>query len=112
MLRTYAQIAGVVLLVLAVGGFSVWGWTATASFYHAGVSLLFLYVGFGLRDTTTIRQMIGGLGVLLVAVKTITIATPLTWGGPAKHGPVEITCLVLGVISILAAWYLKDGRGS
>ncbi len=56
--------------------------------------------------------MVGGLGVLLVVVKAITIATPLTWGGPAKHGPIEITCLVLGITSILAATYLKDDRSS
>ncbi len=112
MVRTYARIAGAVLLALAVAGFSIWGWRLTANFYHAGVGLLFLYVGFWLRDHATIRQMVGGLGVLLVVVKTITIATPLTWGGPAKHGPIEITCLVVGFLSILAARYLRDGRSS
>lgn len=110
MVRTYARIAGVVLLALAVAGFSFWGWRLTANFYHAGVGLLFIYVGFWLRDPTTIRQMVGGLGVLLVVVKTITIVTPLTWGGPSKHGPIEITCLVLGITSILAARYLKEDR--
>ncbi|MDP8946500.1 MAG: hypothetical protein M3N09_00135 [Actinomycetota bacterium] len=112
MIRTYARLAGVVLLALAVVGFSSLGWRVTASFYHAGVGLLFLYVGFWLRDPTIVRQMVGGLGVLLVLVKAITTATPLTWGGAAKHGPIEITCLVLGITSILAARYLKDGRSS
>jgi len=56
--------------------------------------------------------MVGGLGVLLVVVKAIIIATPLTWGGPVKHDPIEITCLVLGITSILAAGYLTDGRSS
>ncbi len=112
MVRTYAQIAGVVLLALAVVGFSFWGWRVTASFYHAGVGLLFLCVGFWLRDPATVRQMVGGLGVLLIVVKAITIMTPLTWGGPAKHGPIEITCLVVGILSILAARYLKGGRSS
>ncbi len=106
MVRTYARVAGLVLLALAVIGLSFWGWRMTASFFHAGVGLLFFYVGFWLRDSTTIRQMVGGLGVLLVLVKAITIMTPLTWGGPAKHGPIEVTCLVVGISSILAARYL------
>jgi hypothetical protein len=84
MVRTYARIAGVVLLALAV-------------------------VGFSRQEAASVRQMVGGLGVLLVVVKVITIVTPLTWGGPPKHGPIEITCLVLGITSILAARYLKDG---
>jgi hypothetical protein len=55
----------------------------TASVFHAGVGLLFLYVGFSQLEAVTVRQMVGGLGVLLVVVKVITIVTPLTWGGPA-----------------------------
>ncbi len=106
MVRTYARVAGLVLLTLAVVGLSFWGWRMTASFFHAGVGLLFLYVGFARLDTTSVRQMVGGLGVLLVLVKAVTIVTPLTWGGPAKHGPIEVTCLVVGIASILAARYL------
>jgi hypothetical protein len=109
MIRTYARIAGVVLLAFAVVGFSFWGWRMTASFFHVGVSLLFFYVGFSRQEAASVCQMVGGMGVLLVVVKVITIVTPLTWGGPPKHGPIEITCLVLGITSILAARYLKDG---
>ncbi len=112
MVSTYARIAGAVLLMLAVVGFSFWGWRVTASFFHAGVGLLLLYVGFWLPDPTTVRQMVGGMGVLLIVVKVITIAAPLTWGGSARHGPIEFTCLVLGITSILAARYLKDGGSS
>ncbi len=81
-------------------------------FYHVGVGLLFLYVGFWVRDPQTVRQMVLGLGVLLVVVKTITILVPLGWGGPPEHGSVEISCLVVGVLSILAARYLPDHRRS
>ncbi len=109
-IRTYARIAAVVLLALAVFGFWAWEWRVVPAFYHAGVGLLFLYVGFLLKDTTTARQMVGGLGALLLAVKAITILTPLTWGGHALHGPIEITCLVVGVSSILAARYLPEDR--
>jgi hypothetical protein len=107
-IRTYARIAAIVLLAVAVFGLWAWEWRVVSVFYHAGVGLLFLYVGFLLKDTTIVRQMVGGLGVLLVAVKAITILSPLTWGGHALHGPIEVTCLVVGVSSIFAARYLPD----
>lgn len=53
--------------------------------------------------------MIGGLGVLLVAPKVVTIASSTLLGDEPLHGPIEITCLVLGLTSILAAWFLPDG---
>ncbi len=106
MIRTYARVAAVVLLAVAVVGFSIMGWRTTAAFYHAGVALLFAYAGFLQRDSEAIRQIVGGLGVLLLVVKAVTIVTPLTWGGPPQHGPIEITCLVVGLASVLAARYL------
>jgi hypothetical protein len=109
-IRTYARIAAIVLLAVAVFGFWAWEWRVVSVFYHTGVGLLFLYVGFLLKDSTIIRQMVGGLGVLLLVVKAITILTPLTWGGHALHGPIEITCLAVGVSSVLAARYLPDDR--
>lgn len=112
MLRTYTRIAGIILLAVAAAGLAVFGWEAISVFYHAGVGLLFLYVGFSRLEAVTVRQMVGGLGVLMIVVKVITIATPLMWGGPPQHGPVEVTCLVVGVSSILAARYLKDGQSS
>ncbi len=107
---TYARIAGVVLLGVAVLGLLTLSWEAVSVFFHAAVGLLYLYVGFGLRDLASVRQMVGGLGVLLVVIKTITIATPLMWGGPPQHGAVEVTCLMVGILSILAARYLPDQR--
>lgn len=112
MIRTYARIAGVILLAVAAAGFVIFGWETISIFYHAGVGLLFLYVGFSRLEAVTVRQMVGGLGALMVVVKAITIVTPLMWGGPPQHGPVEVTCLVVGILSILAARYLKDGRSS
>lgn len=107
-IRTYARIAAAFLLAVAVFGFSAWEWRVVSVFYHAAVGLLFLYVGLLLKDAAAVRQMVGGLGVMLLVVKAITILTPLTWGGQALHGPVEITCLAVGVSSVLAARYSPD----
>ncbi len=108
----YARIAAVVLLGAAVAGLLAFGWKEGALFFHIGVGLLYFYVGFWLGDAQSVRLMVGGLGVLLVMVKIITILLPLGWGGPPEHGAVEITCLVVGISSILAARYLPDHRRS
>jgi hypothetical protein len=42
--RTYARIAGVIFLAVAVVGFLIFGWERTSIFYHAGVGLFYLYV--------------------------------------------------------------------
>ena len=96
------------LLALAAWGFWVWEWRVAAAFYHVGVGLLFLYVGFLHQDEVLVRRMVGGLGALLLLVKVVTIVMPLTWGGHPLHGPAEITCLVLGGASILAARFLHS----
>jgi hypothetical protein len=106
LIRTYARVAAGTLLAVAVVGFSILGWRTTAAFYHAGVAILFAYAGFLQRDRETARQIVGGLGILLLAVKAVTTVMPLAWGGPPQHGPIEMTCLVLGLASVLAARYL------
>ena len=74
-----------------------------------GWPALFLYIGFVHNDEVVVRRMVGGLGVLLLLVKLPTIVILLgIWGGHPLHGPVEITCLVLGVGSILAARFLHS----
>ncbi len=78
------------------------------SFYHAEVGLLFRSVGLVHRDEVVMRHMVGGLGVLLLTVKALTIVILLTCGRHPLHGPVEITCLVLGGVSILAARVLRS----
>jgi tellurite resistance protein TehA-like permease len=74
------------------------------------VGIFFLYVGFSKLETTTVRQMTGGLGVLLVAVNGIVILA--SWLLPTEylHGPIEVTSLIVGFTSILAARYLADQR--
>lgn len=108
-ITAYARIAAVFLLAVGAGGFFVWEWRAVSVFYHTGVGLLFLYAGFLSRDTVVVRRLVGGLGILLLVVKVATILTPLAWGGRSLHGPIEITCLVVGVSSVLAARYLRNG---
>ncbi len=109
MLRLYARIVGLVLILLGVAGLvGAVGVSAAASFYHAGVGILFVYLGFWQRDASVVRAMVGGMGVILLLVKGVTMSAPLLWGEGPLLGPIEMTCLVVGVFSILAAKYLRD----
>lgn len=109
MLRIYARVAAVALLVTGVVGFSkLWGFDPLTGLYHVGIGLLFAYAAFFHRDPVTVRQMVGGLGVLLLVIKAVTVLGALAVYGVFEHGVVEVTCLVLGAGSILAAWYLPD----
>jgi hypothetical protein len=111
MIRQYARVAAVVLLATGAVGFSkVWGFDPLTSFYHVGIGVLFAYAGFFQADATTVRQIVGGLGVLLLVIKAATVLAALVVYGRFEHGPVEITCLVLGAGSVLAARYLRDGE--
>ena len=109
MLRTYARIAAAALLAAAVTGGLVPSWRAGVVLFHAGLALLYIFVGFWPSlSAGIVRQMVGGLGVLLVVVKAIVILGPLMWGSHLMDGPIEITCLVVGLSSILASRYLPN----
>ena len=109
MLRAYARIVGIVLLLSAlVGGANVINTAWPVDFFHATVGAIFAYIGFLQRDTEVVRQAVGGMGLLLLLVKGATIVAPLLWGETLLRGPIEITCLVVGALSVLAARYLRD----
>lgn len=98
----------VLLAFGVIGFFKLWGFTPLSGFYHAGVGALFAYAGFFESDTAVVRQIVGGLGVLLLVITTVTVLSMLVGFGRFYHGPVQITSLVLGVGSILGARYLPD----
>ncbi len=112
-LHLYARVVALVLLAIGVIGFSgLWGFGPLSSLYHAGVGALFAYAGFFERDTATVRQIVGGLGVLLLVITTVTVLVILVWFGRFDHGSIQTTSLALGVGSILAARYLPGERVS
>ncbi len=109
MIRTYARIASIVLLALAVIGFWLLEWRPGTAIYHAGLGLLFAYAGFLQKDPVAVRGMVGGLGVLVLGIKAVQVL--MAWPVPATPlhlGPIELTCIVVGIASLLAARYLPD----
>jgi hypothetical protein len=109
-IASYARIAGVLLLATAAVGLVGWDWGAASASYHAGLGLFFLFVGFSRLEVTTLRQLVGGFGVLLVLVGGVAILA--SWMLPMRylHDPIEITSLIVGVASVLAASHLPDRR--
>ncbi len=98
------------LILLGVAGFAdVAGLNPPANIFHLAVGCLFAYVGFFQKDALVVRRMVGGLGLLLLLVKGVVIVVPLLWGEAPLFAPIEITCLVIGILSVLAARYLSDG---
>ncbi len=109
MIRTYARIVAVVLIALALLGLAVLGWSMSEILYHGGLGLLFAVAGFWQRDATSVRIMVGGLGGVVTTIKAVEIAA--AWVLPAVPlylGPHEITCITVGIASLLAARYLPD----
>ncbi len=79
-----------------------------ADLYHVVVGLFFAYAGFFVRDREVVRQIVEGLGVLMVLVMVMVIVASLLLGGPALLSPVEVVSLAVGAASILAAKSLRD----
>lgn len=110
MLRLYARIVGLVLVSLGMAGLmGIVEVSAASSFYHACVGAFFVYLGFWQRDILVVRRVVGGLGLMLLLVKGATTVVPLLWGGGMLLGPIELTCLVVGVLSVIVARYAGSG---
>ena len=77
------------------------GWSILAHAYHVALGLLFGLTGLLVRDKETVRLMVGGLGVLLVVVKGISVLGLLVVGENPLWGPIEMTCFVVG---LQASW--------
>ena len=117
-MRTYARVAGSVLVLFGLVGltslaglFFLPTLNLAESFFHVSVGLMFVYVGFLHRDEEVLRSVVGGLGVLLIVSKAVVIGTGLLFGDEHDFfSPIEVVCLVVGIGSILAAALLKPDR--
>lgn len=114
--RTYARIVGLILVVAGLGGlfylprlFFIPDLSLGESCFHLATGTIFAYLGFFQPDEEVIRPVVGGLGVLLLLGKGTIISTGLLWGEAHLFGPTEITCIVFGITSVLAAKYLRYG---
>jgi hypothetical protein len=120
--RIYAQVIGVVLLLVGVVGLvlgnQVWLGLLNVDILEDIVHLitggLLTYVGFGRTDLTLTRTVVGVLGVIYLLVGVVGFVVPMIFG-LIPHGYTifdNLLHLALGVLSIALAWFVGGERAA
>jgi hypothetical protein len=117
--RTYAQILGVVLLLVGVVGLvlgdRVWLGILNVDIVEDIVHLitggLLAYVGFGRADLALARNVVLALGVIYLVVGILGFVVPMLFGLiPSGYTLFDnLLHLVLGVLSIALALFARGG---
>jgi hypothetical protein len=114
--RIYAQVLGVVLLLVGVVGLvlgeQVWLGILNVDILEDIVHLitggLLAYVGFGRTDLGLTRTVVGVLGIIYLVVGVLGFVTPVLFG-LIPHGYTvfdNLLHLALGILSIAVAWFV------
>jgi hypothetical protein len=113
-LKRFAQILGVVLIVIGIVGLLVLGnevWLGLLNtdvvedIVHIVTGGLLAYVGFGRTDLATTRNLVLALGVIYLVVGILGFVVPMMFG-LIPHGYTlfdDLLHLVLGILSIAVA---------
>ncbi len=120
LLRRYAQILGVVLILVGLLGLllgeRVWLGVLNVDLFEDIVHLvtggLLAFVGFSERGGEYARSVVGGLGVVYLLVGLLGFATPALIGLLPHGNSVfdNLLHLALGVASIAVIFYSQAGR--
>ncbi len=120
--RIYAQIIGVVLLLVGVVGLvlgdQVWLGILNVDIVEDIVHLitggLLAYVVFGRVDQALTRTVVGVLGVIYLVVGVLGFVVPMMFG-LIPHGYTvfdNLLHLALGIVSIALAWFIGGERAA
>lgn len=117
LVRQYAQIMGIVLILTGVLGlvlgeqalFGLLNIDLTEDIVHLITGGLMAYVGFAGRDSGTIRNVVGGIGVVYLLVGILGFIVPDLFGLlPHRYSVADnILHLALGVLGIAVAWFVR-----
>jgi hypothetical protein len=118
--RIYAQVIGVVLLLVGVLGLvlgnQVWLGLLNVDILEDIVHLitggLLAYVGFGRTNLALTRTVVGVLGVIYLVVGVLGFVVPMIFG-LIPHGYTvfdNLLHLALGILSIALAWFVGGER--
>ncbi len=120
--RIYAQIIGVVLLLVGVVGLvlgdQVWLGILNVDIVEDIVHLitggLLAYVGFGRTDEGLTRTVVGVLGIIYLMVGVVGFVMPMLFGLIPHSYTVfdNLLHLALGVLSIALAWFVGGERAA
>jgi hypothetical protein len=120
LVRSYAQIAGVVILLVGVLGLVLGDQSLggllnidlTEDIVHLVTGGALAYAGFAIRDNATVRTVVGALGVVYIAVGILGFIDKSLFGVLASGYTIfdNLFHLGLGVISVIVAWYIGRER--
>jgi len=117
--RVYAQIVGVVLLLVGVLGLilgeglllGILNMDITEDIVHILTGGILAYVGFGQADEGLARNVVGALGVIYLLVGVIGFIVPMLFGLiPSGYSLFDdLLHLGLGILSLVIAFALSGG---
>jgi hypothetical protein len=119
MVRTYAKVVGVVIILIGIVGLiageepllGLVNIEIAEDVVHLLTGGAMAAVGFGARDTGVVRTVVGVLGVIYLVVGLLGFVAPGLFGLLPAHGYSivdNLIHLVLGVLGIVVAWVVKD----
>ena len=120
MVRQYAQVVGIVIVLLGVAGLllgdqsllGVLNIDIVEDIVHLVTGGLMAYGGFAQRDIGLVRNVVGGLGVVYLLVGVLGFIAPTMFGLlPHGYSIVDnLTHLALGVLGIALGWFVQRDR--
>ncbi|HZB83555.1 MAG TPA: hypothetical protein VE288_12025 [Rubrobacteraceae bacterium] len=109
MVRAYAKVAGIALILIAATNllFDVRGFSPSRDVLYLATGSIFVYAGFGLRNSKDTRYMVGGMGALYLLADVFVLALvflfDLPLGGEDNYLVDDLLHAVFGAISLLVA---------
>jgi hypothetical protein len=114
--RSYAQIAGVVVLLIGVLGLVLGDQSLggllnidlVQDIFHLVTGGVLAYAGFAIRDNATLRTVVGAIGVVFIAVGILGFIDASLFNlMPSRLTMFDnLFHLALGVMSVLVAWFI------
>ncbi len=119
MVRTYAKVVGVIVILLGVVGLlagedpllGAVNIEVAEDIIHLLSGGLMAYVGFAVRDTDVVRKVVGAIGVIYLLVGLLGFVAPGLFGLLPQYGYSvvdNVIHLVLGAAGIAVAWVVGD----
>lgn len=118
MVRTYAKVVGVVIVLIGVVGviagtrlFGLVNIEIAEDVVHLLSGGIMAAVGFGVRDTDVVRTVVGVIGVVYLLVAVLGFVAPMLFGLLPLHGYSLVDNLIhviLGVLGVAVAWMVPD----
>lgn len=119
MVRTYAKVVGIVIILIGVVGLiageepllGLFNIEIGEDVVHLLTGGVMAGVGFGVRDISLVRTVVGVIGVVYLLVGVTGFVAPELFGLLPAHGysvADNVLHLALGVLGIAVAWLVKD----